>query len=375
MINEPNIVNNSMKVLYKLLEVILFLFGVISCSKESKYVEYGQVSFIDKFPKEITLKEQKPYMSNLIGTLDIVGLDSVIVLLNWESPYLSAYSANSGNPLGRFVKQGQGPGEVSDLPANLSLTRKENDIILRFSDSNELKYFNLNLTRSLEADREVYDTIKTNNLFRDAKDIIPLSVTDTIVYHHTFNGEGELCGNIPIKLVRNGVENMITNLRYREGGFDGIGFNTVTFVTAYNPRCGIVAEAMTKMNQINLYSVKDTTFRKTVCVGKELDDAAEEYAKNLKDWKVCYQQVQPVGDGFAALRLENVTSEIFDEENFEASLQFFSCTGDPLLEIKIPFTVNSFFIDGSGILYLFTRMGDSESIYRYEVPEIKKLAS
>lgn len=149
----------------------------------------------------------------------------------------------------------------------------------------------------------------------------------------------------------------------------------MTFVTAYNPRCGIVAEAMTKMNQINLYSVKDTTFRKTVCVGKELDDAAEEYAKNLKDWKVCYQQVQPVGDGFAALRLENVTSEIFDEENFEASLQFFSCTGDPLLEIKIPFTVNSFFIDGSGILYLFTRMGDSESIYRYEVPEIKKLAS
>ena len=346
-----------------------------SCAKEPKHVEYGQVSFIDKFPKEITLKEQKPYITNLIGAVDVLGLDSVIVLLNWESPYLSAYSANSGNLLGRFVKQGQGPGEVSDLPANLSLTRKDNDIILRFSDSNELKYFNLNLTKTLVEDREVYDTIKTSRLFREAKDIIPLSETDTIVYYHTFNNDGDLCGNMPIRVIKNGVANEISNLRYRERGFDGIGFNTVTFGAAYNPRCGFVAEAMTKMNQINLYSVKDTTFRKTVCVGKALDDATEEYAKNRKDWKVCYQQVQPFGDGFAALRLENVTSEIFDEEDFEASLQFFSCTGDPLLEVKIPFTVNSFFIDGSGILYLFTRMGDSESIYRYEVPEIKKLAS
>lgn len=346
-----------------------------SCAKEPKHVEYGQVSFIDKFPKEITLKEQKPYKTNLIGTVNIFGLDSVIVLLNLESPYLSAYSTNSGSLLGRFVKQGQGPGEVSDLPANLSLTRKDNDIILRFSDSNELKYFNLNLTKSLRAGQAVYDTIKTSRLFREAKYIIPVSETDTIVYYHTFNNDGDLCGNIPIRLGRNGVENMIPNLRYREGGFDNIGFNTVTFGAAYNPRCGIVAEAMTKMNQINLYSIKDTTFRKTVCVGKELDDAAEEYAKNRKDWKVCYQKVQPFGEGFAALRLEDVTSEIFDEEDFEASLQFFSCTGDPLLEVKIPFTVNSFFIDSSGILYLFTRMGDSESIYRYEVPEIKKLAS
>lgn len=363
-----------MKYLYSGLISVLTLLSV-SCAKEPKHVEYGQVSFIDKFPEEITLSKQAPYMTDLIGAVDIFGLDSVIVLLNWEPPYLSAYSAATGQQLGRFVKQGQGPGEVSGTPANVSLERNVEGLTLRFSDANELKYFNLNLTKSLTAGQEVYDTIKRSNLFREAKDIIPISGTDTIVYHHTFNSDGDLCGNIPIRLIKNRENKQIPNLRYREAGFDDIGFNTVTFVATYNPRCGVVAEAMTKMNQINFYSVTDTTFRKTVCVGNELDDAAKEYGKSRADWKICYQKVQPIGDGFAALRLDNVTSRIFKDEDFESSLQFFSCMGDPLLEVKIPFTVNSFYIDGNGILYLFTRMGDSESIYRYELPEIKKLAA
>lgn len=116
--------------------------------------------------------------------------------------------------------------------------------------------------------------------------------------------------------------------------------NTLAAVRALNQERMMVAEAMLRLNQINLYSL-DSDSSKTLCVGDELTDVMEVDSRLKINRHKYYGYIVPGKDYFVAL-YNNVSYKAYFEGVGESQLQFFSWDGQPLLCVNLPYMVTSF---------------------------------
>lgn len=345
--------------------VILHALCFSACNYSKDTFVCGDITYIDKFPTEIALEPEHPYMQDLEGAVDIISADSLLLMRNFKTPFLSVYSIKDKTKLGSFLKKGQGPGEIAVSPSNFSTFNNDGDIILRFSDNRSDKYYNLDLNKTLSEGHEVYDTIISISKIHNLSWIYPLT-TDTIYWYFDFASNG-----YKRKLSHDGV---VSSPAIVNDPVDltGLDINTVGFIPAVNLPEMTVAEAMIRLNQINLYSLTDSTFRRTICVGDHLDILAEEDNRGAGKRKNAYKANHSYGNYFVCLYIGQKESYVRRGIS-TGELQFFTPVGDPLLRIRIPFPVNTFMISPDGILYLFSFEDETEKLYRYDIPEIKAL--
>lgn len=341
--------------------VILHALCFSACNYSKDTFVCGDITYIDKFPTEIILEQQHPYIQDLEGAVDIISADSLLLMRNFKTPFLSVYSIKNKAELGSFLKKGQGPGEIAVSPSNFQTFNNDGNIILRFSDNRSDKYYNLDLNRTLSAGHEVYDTIISIPQIHHLSWIYPLT-TDTIYWYFDFATNG-----YKRKISHNGQMSSSAVVNDPVDLTD-IDINTVGFIPVVNTPDMTVAEAMIRLNQINLYSLTDSTFRRTICVGDHLDILAKEDKKR----KSAYKANHSYGNYFVCLYIGQKESYV-RRGIPTAELQFFTPVGDPLLRIKIPFPVNTFVISPDGILYLFSYEDETEKLYRYDIPEIKAI--
>lgn len=353
---------NIRKVLLLSLQALL----ISACSTPGvRYVECGDIVYIDEFPAEITLETKEPILTDMEGMIHAIGTDSVMVGLFEDSPCIRLYSPESGQKLGEFVHKGQGPGEFPNMPSNITIKTLEDREILSFGNFRKKQYFNMNIPQSLKNGREVYDTIIVSDNFGDLKYIMPME-SDTLLWKY------DVFTPIRILSGKHG-QRKVLNLGNIEDDWSDYDLNITSFVPAYNSEGEMIAEAMIHLNQFNLYSLSDTTYRKTICVGQSLDNVERENNLNRNKRKRTYQDVYAIGDGFAFLYCGAQERDYIDG-NFLPQIQFFTANGEPVLRINIPFPVNSFYVTESGNLYLFSAFEETEKLYKYEIEQVKELA-
>ncbi len=346
--------------------VCALIFG--SCTTKNATVECGEVTYISTFPENVHLESLRPLkLYGMEGMVDFKADDSIIVGIFQQSPFLKIYSMNSAAPLGEFINKGQGPDDFTAMPSNISVRRSPTASVVSMLDYRKNRYFEMNAEASVKAQHEVYDTVIESPSFKGVRYIIPINNGDTLFWDDNYWTK-----SFNRRMGSGSETRSISNLGNLEADWSEYEDNMLSMLVAYNHESGIVAEAMTHLNQINLFSLSDSTIRKTICVGDKLSNVAEEDGYGRRKRLIAYQGIQPVKDMFALLYVGMREADYIKAEH-GTQLQFFSSAGEPLLCVSIPLPVNSFFIDSTGRLYLFSSMEETETMYTCDIEEVKRL--
>lgn len=339
-----------------------------ACTSDIVTVECGEVSYISSFPQNVQLERAMPLQFHDIeGMVDFVADDSVIAGIFQQAPFIKIYSKDSAELLGTYINKGQGPDDFSVMPSNISVRQSSDGSIISLFDYHKHLYFEMNAKASVESQHEAYDTIIESPRFKNVRYIMPLNDTDTMFWYDDYQTKG-----FRRQLVSGSEQQSPSNLGNLESDWSDFSDNTLSMLVAYNHNTDVVAEAMTHLNQIILYSPSDSIFRKTICVGDKLSNVAAEDGYGRKKRLNAYQGIQAIKDMFALLYV-GVRASDYDDGKHGAQLQFISSDGKPLLCVNIPIPVNTFFIDSAGRLYVFSYMEETEAMYVYDIDEVKRL--
>lgn len=321
----------------------------------------GTVKYVDKFPKEINL-EQKDLQQldvDLTGCVDFFLADTLLVAKYVDSDcFWTVFSLKDLSLKERLLEKGHGQNEFLYIPGSESVSVSDTSLTCNLYSSDN-GFFRCNLKRSVDGHRLYMDEIKPGIGLDNVVYINALN--DSAFFIVRYGGLGfrrELLGNGRCSTVQG-----IGNLNKLQATED---INTLSFVTAINKPRGIVAEAMLRLNQINLYAIADSGYvNKTICIGNELTDVAKVDKMSKRKRKWTFAKIKQYSDYFIALYHNARESYLYDGDGV-SHLLVFDCNGNPVAKIKIPFIASSFDISSTGDFYIFDNYGKKEALYKYK---------
>lgn len=341
-----------------------FLLLITGCSSyNEETLQCNEVEYIREFPKEISLENVDPLPLDLAGCTEVYGIDSLLVCRIPEGEYLwKVYSLRDYQLLGQLLGKGHGHDEFVESCIPDQSFRTDTALFCEFWSSANGTWYRCNLTQSLHSGHIVWDRKKQ---FKDS-DLIHtnMCLNDSLFFMVKYNG---YAGYIRSLWVDGTVKDMdhVGNLNQLCAEED---INTLAAVRALNQERMMVAEAMLRLNQINLYSL-DSDSSKTLCVGDELTNVMEVDSRLKINRHKYYGYIVPGKDYFVAL-YNNVSYKAYFEGVGESQLQFFSWDGQPLLCVNLPYMVTSFFISENKYLYVFSNGGEEEVMYKYDCGDV-----
>lgn len=358
----------NLAIIYSLVSVLLFS----SCSREVRFSTLDTVRTIDSFPREYHLADAETLDIDLMGVVDMKTFGPLTVYLTPQDSTLWKLAFTSDHQIaGRALQKGAGPGEFINLPSIIDVTHTEDTTILLVKDSHAKKFYNVIVDRKSESFDDVsiheINNPQYDGYTKDVRWMIPMS--DSLIYICKYDLSGK--GFKRMRLSGDELQD-IQNLGTLQGNFRDLkDLNTLAFIPIANPRGTDIAELMIRLNQINLYSLSDTTKRMTICVGNRVDDINETDSRHRMNRINQYKSGESFPDFFVALYSGELERDI-DSEKSSSQLQFFDWDGNPLLRIKLDVPINSFHIDKSGNIYGFSPYGAAETIYKWDASDILK---
>lgn len=341
--------------------LLLLIVAISSCSSDDSPLICGEVEFVTKFPKEFAISETNPYLDNLMGMVSMKGADSLFIgIQNGSEYFVGIYSYNTGKKLADIFKEGQGPNEYTSWPSVLK-TYVENDSIYADFYIRQVGVLTLNLTATVDGGsaqlvkRHIPSDIPASNFF-------PLMTGDTIVRTINFDERG----GYSRRLLSGDKISDIPNLGGMEATWPDVSQNTLGGIIMPINGDSVIVEAMNELNQIMVYSPYDQTLRKTICVGKSLDKVHKDDFISRRNRTTNYDGVQKWND-YVLFLYSPTTERDFRENKGTSELQIFSNAMKPIARISLPILAQSFYINKDGMLYAFNPMGDSETIYKWDI--------
>ncbi len=361
------------KYFYLSLALILALLG---CSKKyhnpepsENYMVLNEIQYVEEFPQSYTLGDKEDVGLDIIGMKDFRICDSLLIVSAVDKDGLwEIYSLNSNRCLGKFLKQGIGPGEFifSPLITDASLfRRKDNSLSAIIYNSVQRKVFDMNITKSLNEGKLVMDELDVvipeamfNYVMLDDtySFVRKLTAGETKQERSLYNGKNESVPSNFELLNRSSVQKR------------DMDFNILSAITKCNTDKKKILEAPITLNYLNLYSY-DSDWGKTICVGNELYNISDVQSQNKWDRIYTYANITPFTDFFGALYFGE------DEKTYQMNrtklpvIYFFDWDGNPLMELKLSEHGTSFDIDlVNGYLYLLDLKTDN--FYKYNIKDI-----
>lgn len=333
-----------------------------ACGSKSSHNVCGGVEFVNSFPHEYTLIEQEPYLSDFEGVVSIKGIDSLFVGINSNQDYfMGLYSFKSGKKLLDLFKQGDGPGEYASSPIVQRFIIRNDSLFACLDYKHNKEVFMLDITSSIMEGKEIIKERSFPKDFKFVKDIIPLTSGDSLMVRRDF-GEG---GFKRYMLHADGNKNRI-NIGNAIPEIEEIDHNVLSFLVLPFKNDSLAAEACITLNQINIYSLYDNSFRKTVCVGSELDDVASMNNRWRGNIPRAYGGVQSWKDKLVFL-YHGLKEKDYRSNSGQSELQIFDSEMKPYSRIKLPVIASAMYVDKDGILYAFNPLGENEYIYKYDI--------
>lgn len=342
--------------------VIMQGIVMISCgSGDDRYATCGEVTYISEFPTEVTLDEPTPWMTDMMGTVSVKGIDTLMIGITPEEKHsMSLYSTVSGKKLADIFPYGQGPGEYSGWPSLKRLKMVNDSIygVFKFSDC----LFTLNLTATSEAGREICTDRCYPAKMDMMRDLLPLDNGDTLVIYRKDYGTGGFD-----RAIRNiEGEKMLSSLGTVSDEWKNVDSNTLGILPNYLANDSLIAEAMIQLNQIVVYSPYDERIRKTICVGDKQTPVFEDNFIDRRKRLRAYGGAQILNDKLALL-YHGLGEWDYQFNNGASELQIFDSEVNPVARLKFPCIIEGFFIDNSGHLFGFTHLGDTETVYKWDI--------
>jgi hypothetical protein len=226
------------------------------------------------------------------------------------------------------------------------------------------QYLTLNLSATVATGHEVYSRIATMEKAKYADVIRPLADGDTLIMSTDLNS-----GTRHRKIISPSSISPIANIGNLEADFHTDDLNTLSgAITAAYDNGTKVAEAMTRMNQINLYSHADTTFRKTICVGSGLDRIGDVDSRS-KESKIRTYGGMVDHKGYLVVLHHGITEKDYRDNTGQSELHIFDFEGNPYARVKLSLIAVAFFIDRNDRLYLFNNLDESEYLYSVDMKD------
>lgn len=348
------------KNLWILLSLVAFM---ASCdSKTPTYLICGEVEFIKQFPREYSLRKQKPYKSDFPGVVSIFGVDTLFFGINTtKDHFLELYSLNTGNKLADMFVKGQGPREYASAPRIQRIVKKNDSLYACMVYNNAKEVLLLDILSSARCGQEMIIKKNYPDNFTDVKNIIPFENGDSLMICNDYRD-----GGFKRFLMHSNGKRCFVDVFESRLPLENINFNTVSSLPIAFRNDSLIAEACITLNQINVYSPKLTTHRKTICVGTESDDILSMDKRSRGDKPRAYGGVKLWKDKLIFL-YHGIKEKDYQNNKGASELQVFDFDMKPVSRIKIPIIASAFHVDNNGNLYIFNPLGDSEYIYKYNI--------
>lgn len=294
---------------------------------------------------------------DLAGCVNFFIADSMLVC---EYPdkdmYWEVHSLGDLSLRGKIISKGHGHNEFSNMPTSIDTdVKSDTDVCCNFFCSED-RLYRCNIFASLADTVPSLQELNVKANLGDAFFVSEMSGSEYFVVNNMGFGYKRM-------LVKDGVVSELKNI----GNLNDVrmkkDINMVSSVRCFNKQKRLVAEAMLRLNQINLYSL-DGKPGKTLCIGDGLMDLdkADKMSRNQK----MFSKIQSCGNFFVAAYHDIDYNDYFDGKG-KTSLLFFDWQGNPLLKVNIPFVATAFAITKNGDVYLLESNAQEEVMYKYEL--------
>lgn len=345
------------------LTLIVCSFVLQACDDfVSQHLSFDDVTYVSDFPKRVELDEGNLIDLDLMGCVDFFGNDSVLVfkMMGLEKHWkvCSIFDLSEGMEL---LKKGNGPDEFVNMPGDEYFRQDEN--VCQVWSSDDRKIYQIDFSASL----------KEGNLHLDTTFRVPIdemvlncaSINDssffTVLYQ--FNSYRRC-------LLKEGDLQDLEHLKVINDVHIYKDLNSMAAIRRYEKSQNKVVEALLHLNQINLYSLDDETFAKTICVGKSLTDLGRIDNSSKRSWVKYYGDVFTTSEYFAALYFNASRKEFLSGKVQETDIQVYDWDGNPLLNITVPYQIESFFIHRNKDLYVLSTKGEEERLFKYDLGDL-----
>jgi len=346
--------------------------GLVGCgardSDQDNSLVFAPVRYVKDFPREVKLSGKEAVDPDVIGINDFAIYDSVIVFSTAGLEHLWFFNAlPSLNPLGSFLKTGQGPFEFVRPPSvgsNTSFKRENGDLCAYIYDFYRGKILNMNVDRS----------IKNKNLEISVfMDSVPPYLSDVVVVDDSTFYARELNADHTAKIrfvERNGKRThpdfleRINSVRISKDE----DFNILSAGTGFNPVSARIVEKPIGLNFIHVFSL-DGSFARTICPGTAVDNIAKIERTKWEDRIYTFADLRLFDNFFGILQIDEDRKTNQTGRKKLPNLLLFDWDGNPLARWKLDHHITMFDIDMlNGHLYTFDV--HSDEFFRYDAREV-----
>lgn len=325
----------------------------------SQHLSFDDIIYVSDFPKRIELDEGNPIDLDLMGCVDFLGNDSVLVfkMMGLEKHWkvCSVFDLNEEVDL---LKKGNGPNEFVNMPNNEYFRQNEN--VCQVWSAGERKVYQINLSESLKEGNLHLDTLFRVPIDETVSNCASINDSSFFMVLYQFNSYRRC-------LLKEGKLQDLEHLKVINDVHVYKDLNSMAAVRCYEINQNKVVEALLHLNQINLYSLNDETFAKTICVGECLTDLGRIDNSSKKGWIKYYGDVFTTSEYFAALYLNASRKDFLSGKVQKTDIQVYNWNGEPLLNIIVPYQIESFFIHKDKDLYVLSTKGEKERLFKYDL--------
>ena len=338
--------------------------GVLCVSCKGTVAElaaFAEVDLYETIDKVIELEEPTQIQDIPLGTLDLRVMDSVLFFATRDGAngYLSVHRNPSLEPVGRFIKQGRGPNEITwHVFMSCFTFKEESDSLVAYFSKDDERLVRWNVSNSI-----------CNNICR----FEPTPFTMSHLLSHSVYLDSEKCFYKAINSTGTGYERYLKThddrveipfldlLEKTVSVNDGNMHNVYSSHVVYNRELNRIAESGAVQNIINIYDL-DGGFTKSVQIGGASVFSETEYAS----WTVAYQSMKGYDKCFACLYSGDTELAFFNKMHKHPVLRLISWDGVPICELKLCHHASAFDFDfENGLLY--TLDAEEEELYCYDI--------
>ncbi|WP_106831121.1 TolB-like 6-bladed beta-propeller domain-containing protein [Parabacteroides pacaensis] len=353
-----------------LIGLVIFLLGS-GCNENSSpsanYMTLDSVQYVEKFPKSITLFDKLPIKEEIIGLSNFIICDSLLIAYVRDNEgFWSFYSLNDFKCLGQFLSVGNGPNEFTQPTSVINATffKEGGQLYAGIYDFYKGKVYKMNIGESLKNKQLSISLINDSippTLFNFA-----LIDSTTFFCKKITNDQTQQIRYI-LKDGKEYTPDYLAKLNQASIHLNE-DINILSTIDQLNNELNLMVEIPIGLNQINLYSLKDT-WGKIICVGNKLDNIKEIQSISKWERKYTYAYLRVFKKFFAALYFNEEEKQYQIKRTKLPVIQLFDWKGNPLIELKLNSFITSFDIDFiNGYLYTFDYQTDE--LYKYDIKGI-----
>lgn len=357
--------------------VLLFTITMVFSCRDVKDSDHFSGEIVE-FSDLADMIEIQPRTIELDGVYDglIAVYDSLVFFWShkYRDAWYSVFNLNNNQHLGFFIPSGEGPNEVLRVVPITQFFTENNELktlLYAFSDN---KLVTWNITKSLEQNETIYDTIIPYN-WQTEKHIIPFKdmfyagEDSLFVYRHPAETDEE--PTLPLIELRTISSNeridQISVFKNSIANKESMVYTNDFFFTdnSYKPDGTKVVQTMSRLGQINIIDLKSHQVKGYRM--KNTDDFSIFYG-TMEGSKYYYYRVASNNDYIFALWLGkslDILPEIYEPD----IIHVFDWEGNFIKKIKLAVPIREMWLDQvNNLLYGYNEV--EEKLYCYNINEI-----